>query len=82
MSPAEWIALAAVAATLMLAFGAHMKSQGAQTALLTELRKRIQEQSGAIKQNTAGIAQLNVLVHQLQEGVAAIKAVCSRMSDP
>lgn len=69
MSPSEWIALAALLFTIFLALAAHMKSQGAQTAILKEVQSRIQKQSDKISANTKGIAQLNVLVEQLRDVV-------------
>ena len=69
MSGSEWIALGALVLALLLAFAAHMKSQGAQTAVLSEVRDRLQKQSDKISTNTKGLAQLNVLVPQLVKAV-------------
>ena len=74
MSAAEIIAIVALGITVLLAIAAHMRSQGAQTAILGELRDRIQKQSDKISANTKGLAQLNVLVPQLVKAVEELTA--------
>lgn len=69
METSEVIALIAILVALLLAFAAHMKSQGAQTAILGEVRDRLQKQSDKISSNTKGLAQLNILVPQLVKAV-------------